>query len=261
MNYFLQQSIELANQRDYLDQLFRVYPMSPDNIREIDSMKWQRFEQAFGNNRHNEIIQSLLDFDLFPIKDSYIAYLRRDKSAIDRNPLTIARICGRLKEMGLNKIYENLSQPKETNRQIGPLFKRWVSSGTLGLKPVSLDKFLSSTDNAILDASDATMKDYAQKYLDYEREKGLDFIARFNGKIIISEAKFLTDFGGHQNAQLEDALQLLRLPLKENVIKIAILDGVCYIQNKSKMNTALCTTYKSYNILSSLLLRNFLYQV
>lgn len=32
MNYFLNQSIELANQRDYLDQLFRVYPMSPDNI-------------------------------------------------------------------------------------------------------------------------------------------------------------------------------------------------------------------------------------
>lgn len=29
MNYFLTQSIELANQRDYLDQLFRVYPMSP----------------------------------------------------------------------------------------------------------------------------------------------------------------------------------------------------------------------------------------
>lgn len=79
MNYFLNQSIVLANQRDYLDQLFRVYPMSPDNIREIDFVKWQRFEKAFIDDKQNEIIKSLLDFELFPIKDSYIAYLRRDK--------------------------------------------------------------------------------------------------------------------------------------------------------------------------------------
>lgn len=261
MNYFLNQSIVLANQRDYLDQLFRVYPMSPDNIREIDSTKWQRFEQAFAENKQSEIIESLLDFELFPIKDSYIAYLRRDKSAIERNPLTIARICGRLKEMGLNKIYENLSQPKETNRQIGPLFKRWVNSGALGLESVGINDFLHTRDNAILNASDSVMKHYAKEYLGYEREKGLDFIARFNGKIIISEAKFLTDFGGHQNAQLEDALQLLKCPLKENVVKIAILDGVCYIQNKSKMNAMLCQKYGDENILSALLLRDFLYSL
>ena len=133
--------MELANQRDYLDQLFRVYPMSPDNIKEIDSIKWDKLEKAFSADEQEKIIESLLDFDLFPIKDSYIAYLRRDKSAIKRNPATIARICGRLKEMGLNKIYENLSQPKETNRQIGPLFKRWVNSGILRIQPVSLEVF------------------------------------------------------------------------------------------------------------------------
>ncbi|WP_416872663.1 hypothetical protein [Helicobacter ganmani] len=59
--------------------------MSPDNIREIDSIKWDRFEKAFSVNEQEKIIESLLDFDLFPIKDSYIAYLRRDKSAIKRN--------------------------------------------------------------------------------------------------------------------------------------------------------------------------------
>lgn len=258
MNYFLQQSIELAK-RDYLDQLFRIYPMSPDNIREINCKKWQRFKEAFTQNKQSEIIESLLDFELFPIKDSYIAYLRRDKSAINRNPLTIARICERLKEMGLGKIYENLSQPKETNRQIGPLFKRWVNSGALGLEPISINDFLHTKDNAILNASDSVMKDYAKEHLGYEREKGLDFIARFNGNIIVAEAKFLTDFGGHQNAQLEDALELLKSPLKENVVKIAILDGVCYIQNKSKINTMLCQKYGNENILSALLLRDFLY--
>lgn len=42
MNYYTQLSIELANQRDYLDQLFRVYPLSPDFIREIDNNVWKR---------------------------------------------------------------------------------------------------------------------------------------------------------------------------------------------------------------------------
>jgi len=173
MNYFLYQSITLASQRDYLDQLFRVYPMCPDNIRDIDSVKWSSFEEEFNHNQQERIIESLLDFDLFPIKDSYIAYLRSDRSSIKRNPATIARICGRLKEMGLNKIYENLSQPKETNRQIGPLFKRWVESGVLGLRPISLNEFINTKDNAILSAGDTAMKKYAKEYLGYTREKGL----------------------------------------------------------------------------------------
>jgi hypothetical protein len=59
-----------------------------------------------------------LDFDLFPIKDSYVAYLKRDRGAIERNPNTVARLCGRLYEMGLDQIREKCSEPKETNRQI-----------------------------------------------------------------------------------------------------------------------------------------------
>lgn len=49
MNYFLTQSIELANQRDYLDQLLEFILCR--HIREIDSIKWQRFEQAFAENK------------------------------------------------------------------------------------------------------------------------------------------------------------------------------------------------------------------
>ncbi|MBR3883844.1 MAG: hypothetical protein IKJ31_03695 [Bacteroidaceae bacterium] len=36
---------------------------------------------------------------------------------IDRNPQTINRICGRVRELGLDKIYEKCTEPKETNRQ------------------------------------------------------------------------------------------------------------------------------------------------
>lgn len=261
MNYFLSQSIELANSKNYLDELFRVYPMSPDSLREVDGAKWEIFAQEFRQNNQAKIIESLLDFELFPIKDSYVAYLRRDKNAIKRNPMTIARICGRLKEMGLDEIYKNLSQPKETNRQIGPLFKRWVNSGAMGLEPVPLQEFKSTNDNAILNASDMAMQDFARETFGYENQKGLDFIARFNDKYILGEAKFLSDFGGHQNAQLSDALNLLNSEIShKNVIKVAILDGVCYIKNQGKMFETLMA-HKDKNIFSALLLRDFLYQV
>ncbi|MBR0518373.1 hypothetical protein IJJ97_01125 [bacterium] len=41
----------------------------------------------------------LLDQEVFPIKDSYIAYLKRDRTAIERNPKTVNRITSILYEM------------------------------------------------------------------------------------------------------------------------------------------------------------------
>ncbi len=57
---------------------------------------WADVQRAFNRQNNDALIRELLKFDLFPIKDSYIAYLKRDNSAIDRNPRTINRICGRL---------------------------------------------------------------------------------------------------------------------------------------------------------------------
>ncbi len=91
-------------------------------------------------------------------------------------------------------------------------------------------------------------------------DKGLDLVARFNGKYIIGEAKFLTDFGGHQNAQFEDAVRLFtQQDLK--AIPVAILDGVLYIKGKSKMYRQITTTFSERNIVSALVLREFLYSV
>lgn len=35
MNRYTKLSIDLANQKNYLDELFRVYPLEPDTIRSI----------------------------------------------------------------------------------------------------------------------------------------------------------------------------------------------------------------------------------
>lgn len=260
MNHWTELSIEYASQRNYLDDLFKVYPTIPDGIREIDEQCWNNIKQNFNNQNNVELIKSLLQCDLFPIKDSYVAYLKRDKTAIERNPQTINRLAGRLYEMGLDKIYERCSEPKETNRQIGPLFKRWISSGALGILPVSLKDFISNNDNAVLNATDAEMASWCKEKLNYSRNKGLDFVARFNGKYIIGEAKFLTDFGGHQNAQFEDAISTIETP-NVKAIKIAILDGVLYIKGTNKMHTQLIQKSDKYDIMSALVLREYLYSI
>lgn len=206
------------------------------------------------------MIKQLLKLDLFPIKDSYVAYLKRDSSSIKRNPRTINRICGRLYEMGLDKIFERCSEPKETNRQIGPMFKDWLKRKSLGIDPVPLNDFLNNDKDAILDAGDKVMMDFAREHLEYKHNKGLDFVGRFNNHYIIGEAKFLTDFGGHQNAQFNDAISTIKTK-KVNAIKISILDGVLFIEGKNKMYKAITETYKDHNIMSALVLREFLYQL
>lgn len=260
VNIWLAQSIAYANQRNYLDKLFRVYPTVPNSDRTIDRKLWQKVESTYYQRDNRKLIENLLQLELFPIKDSYVAYLKRDKNALERNPNTVNRLCGRIYDMGLDKTYERAIEPKETNRQMGPLFKNWLMTKSLGIEPVEFRKFSSTEENAILDASESEMTEFARIKLNYTRNKGLDFVARFNGQYVIGEAKFLTDFGGHQNAQFNDAVAIFKLP-NLKAIPVAILDGVLYIESNNKMHKEIMTTYKDKNIMSSLLLREFLYKL
>ena len=261
MNKFLELSLEYAQQpaHAYLDDLFKVYPTIPNAIRSVDTAKWESVECAFARRDNLKLVESLLSMDLFPIKDSYVAFLRHDRAALLRNPNTVNRLAGELYGMGLGKIYERSTLPKETNRQIGPLFRYWLRSNALGIAPVPIEEFAKTEGNAILDAGDAVMKAFAKERLGYGRDKGLDFIARFNGKYVIGEAKFLTDFGGHQNAQFNDAIATLESPSK--AVNIAIMDGVLYIKNNNKMHKELTGKYGGCNIMSALLLRDFLHSI
>jgi len=259
LNRWTQLSIQFANQRNYLDELFKVYPTTPGGLREIDEAKWQQIEDAFEKDDKLRLLTNLLALQLFPIKDPYVAYLRRDSTALNRNPATVSRLYGRLREMGLKELYERCNEPKEMNRRIGPLFRQWLRKKTLGVDLIPLDTFARTQENAVLDGSDAELMEFARQRLGYAGQKGLDFVGRFNGKYVIGEAKFLTDFGGHQNAQFEDAKALLRSPT--TAVKVAILDGVLYIKGNNKMHRFLVEHPEKYNIMSALVLREFLYQL
>jgi hypothetical protein len=258
MNYWTSLSVEFANQRNYLDELFTVYPLAPDLIREIDEAAWKQVEVAFKERNNTRLLKGLLSLDLFPIKDSYVPFLRRDSTAIERNPETVRRICGRLYEMGLEKIYARSSEPKETNRQIGPLFRRWLGQGVLGIDALDELDFLATDSNAVLLGNDAQLKTFAKNHLGYIEEKGLDFIAKMHGTYVIGEAKFLTDFGGHQDRQFADGISLLRSDA--NAVKVAIYDGVLYLRSRSNFFRFL-ESHEESNILSSLLLRDFLFSL
>ena len=260
MNRWTKLSIEYANQRSYLDDLFQVYPTIPEGIRNINEEVWEKAQNAFKRKDNKSLINELLKLNLFPVKDSYIAYFKRDKNAIERNPRTVGRICERLYEMGLDKIFEKCSEPKETNRQIGPMFNEWLRKKSLGIEPVDIRTFVSDEGDAVLDASDKVMMDFAKENLNYNRNKGLDLLARFNRKYVIGEAKFLTDMGGHQNAQFEDAIITLE-EKNVNAVQVAILDGILYIPSKSKMYKYISNEYMEHNIMSALVLREFLYQL
>ncbi|MBR0150673.1 MAG: hypothetical protein IJP89_04855 [Synergistaceae bacterium] len=196
MNYWTEKSIAFAEQRNYLDELFRVYPLSPNH-------------------------------------------------------------------MGFDAIIEKCTAPKETNRQMGPMFKNWIARGVIGV-PILNDpeKFLRTNGNCLLNSTDSVMQDFARKFLGFTRNKGVDFLAKFSGKYIVGEAKFLTDFGGHQNAQFDDALSTLHsfTASEFEVIPVAIIDGVIYIRNHSKMHDYL-QHHPEYNIMSALVLREFLYSL
>ncbi len=58
MNHWTKLSIEFANQRNYLDELFSVYPIIPEGIRDIDKNLWQRVEQSFRTRNNDEFCQA-----------------------------------------------------------------------------------------------------------------------------------------------------------------------------------------------------------
>jgi hypothetical protein len=265
MNLWTRKSIELANQRNYLDLLYKIYPMSVNLTRELSNEKIDTIKQCFQKKDNVTLIETLLKNEIFPVKDSYVAYLKKDKTSASRNPNTIARLSGLLYELGIDEIIARSSAPKETNRQMGQLFKNWVDNNSIGVTlTTDWNKFLDSEENIILSSGDTNKKDFAEKYLGYTRNKGLDFIGKFNDTFVIAEAKFLTDFGGHQDAQYSDAISTLQSKLnatKYKVKQIAVLDGVLYINGgNNKMQKSVRTEFADEEVIvSAVLLRDYLF--
>mgnify|MGYP000881157752 FL=1 len=77
MNIWIQKSIELANQRNYLDLLYKIYPMSNNLRREMKKEDIQKLNEYYEMRDKYKLLNLLLKQEVFPIKDSYISYLKK----------------------------------------------------------------------------------------------------------------------------------------------------------------------------------------
>jgi len=253
MNEWIQRSIELANSEGYLDKLSEVYPVSINAERPLPPSVKKELKTLFDSNDKVDLIKLLVTLDKFPIKDPYVAFLKRDKKAIDINPETVERLADRLHSMGFSTLLKGIEEPKEFNRQIGTLFRRYLPN--LGYPVLSPEEFEDFDGIAFLDCSDAELKNYADKKLKCRLSKGLDLLAKVHDTYVIGEAKFLTDFGGHQNAQFEDGLRLIK-GAAGKAVRVAVLDGVVWIAGNNKMHRKV--KEQTAPIFSALLLKDFL---
>lgn len=253
MNEWINRSVELANSEGYLDKLSAVYPVTLDVKRPLSAFIKNKLKSLFEKKDKIEFIGELIKMEKFPIKDPYVAYLRHDPAAIPNNPGTIERITETLFSMGFEEMIKGIEEPKEFNRKIGTLFRSYIPK--LGYPILPQFQFDAFKGIATLQGSDKEMMNYANSKLGSKLEKGLDILIKADNKFVIGEAKFLTDFGGHQNAQFADAFRLIENKNGE-AIRIAILDGVVWIKGNNKMHKRILQTEEI--VLSSLLLKNFI---
>ena len=254
MNKWVEKSIELANAHGYLDKLSEVYPVTRETERPLAPVVKSELKDSYDMRDSAALISTLLKLEKFPIKDPYVAFLRKKKGQfVDYNPETVNRIAQTLLSMSFEEVIQGCEEPKEFNRQIGTLFHKWLPK--LGYPLLSEDEFSRHEGIAFLSGSNGEKTDYANRVLGCNLSKDLDLLAKAGGKYIIGEAKFLTDVGGHQNAQFQDALRLLE-GSEGQAIRIAILDGVVWIKSRTKMYRQICEVEQT--ALSALLLEDFL---
>jgi len=263
MNKWIQKSVNLARSEFYLDRLLRIYP--PDEIgrgkfieKESPSLK-----RLFQKRDCIELVRELIRLKKrgfkFPIENPYISFLTHYEDAIDKNPMTIKKICDKLFEMNYDELKEKLESPKKASRRIGPMFKMWLKTH---FDFLDIDEFRKTNDKIVfLNGGDKFLKEYAKTELKCkfrELSKGLDFVLRIhNKKYIIGTAKFITDFGGSQDNQFKEAVSLVReTQCPSNVIKIAIIDGVAWLGGE--MRSTLERFKEDEICCSALLLEKFL---
>jgi hypothetical protein len=255
MNEWIRKSIKIANSKRYLDKLSKIYEMKINPERPLPKNIIPELKKAFESKNAKKLIKLLIDHAaVFPVKDSYIGFLRANPQAMKENPKTTQRIAKRLYSLGFERMMQEASRPKETNRQLGNAFKRWVPK--LGHELVNEEDFLAIDNRAlILKGSDKLLAKFAKEKLKCKLRKGIDFVIKKKGVYIIGEAKFLTTPGGEQDRGFDDALAFIN-EKSGNAIRIAILDGYIWLKSNKGLNEKI--RQSEDNIMSALLLRDFI---
>jgi hypothetical protein len=78
VNIWSQITLQLVLEKDYLDQLQRIYKHE-EGERDITQATIDSITNAFNDADADELLAQLLGLEKFPYKDCYVSFLRRDK--------------------------------------------------------------------------------------------------------------------------------------------------------------------------------------
>lgn len=252
MNEWATRTLDLVNNQDYLDRLQQVYPHE-EGEREVGPEVLDSIRQSFAERDGTALLDQLLNLEKFPYKDSYIAFLRTDRSAIDRNPQTVQRISDNLYSMGIEGVIAGVTEPKEANTRRGNQFRNWARDH---FNWVGILEFRSSHEGVVmLDATELDARNFCNTVMGVGISKRPDIVAKSGRRYVIGEAKFLSSTGGNQGRAFDDGM-LLATNSSGNAYKVFVLDGIHWIQTGSDQYHRI--EYGTSAVFSALLLQEFL---
>ena len=241
MNKWVQKSINLAKSRGYLDRLIEIYPVKESGREKFVEKVSPTLKLLFRQKKCKKLLKELIKLKKegfkFPIENPYIGFLTHYEDAIDNNPKTIRIICRSLFKMSYEELKERMEEQKKASRRMGQMFRKWLRKK---FDFLDANEFCKVRNKVVfLDGGDKFLKKYAQEELKCkfgELSKGLDFVAKiYQNRYIIGTAKFITDFGGSQYNQFNEAISLIKYTQSpDNVVKVAIIDGVAWLGGKMK---------------------------
>jgi hypothetical protein len=252
MNEWIGRSIRIAQGAGYLDKLAEVYPI-PHGLKQPIGEKTRReLERLFRLRDKVELIRLLLGLERFPYQEPFLGSLRVDPAAIKRNPQTVERIASILFTMGVEKLIDGVERPKQPNRQLGSLFRRWLRK--LDYPRLPREQFQDSPRTALLAGSNGLLREFADNVLGCQLRKRPDLVAKTPRGYVVAEAKFITTGGGNQDKSFREVLDFIR-DQTGRAIRVGILDGVVWLQEKGLYGTIRA---EEKTALSALLLPKFL---
>lgn len=216
----------------YFTDLYKIYPPKKLNTRK---------DSVFNKEKTVSVLEKE-QFDLFEFYD----LLKNNKltyqcSAFERiilnsyfNGETIdVEIKKNISELVLEKYYNDkqkflytLLKNSESARNLGNSFQDYIKQ-TKYYKELS-DNLLTDNSIWITTSIDKNLTSFVNEHFGLKLEKGIDAIAKTkNGKILIIEAKLITNSGGAQNLQLENAIKVAKIK-NDKVQGIALVDGIVY---------------------------------
>ena len=271
INPWTKRALELAK-RDYLDRLTEIYKAETGEPERLDPSYKKRLEEIYSKFESNplEYGEALLAL-LYEIKQRHGRFafnhpyvpLMSDPDVRKRNPKVRDLLLEEIRRRGLNGILAHLEAPKELNRQIGNMFKRWVrdrlpetikftaedAGFSLGVDVVRVRKsgskgvsrdYLRTIQGKFGPVVIYVGSDEALSALMREEKpgvpvpkKGVDFVATVGDWFLLGEAKFQSDIGGNQDNQIivgEEILRRIGIDRDQKVAGLFLLDGMPVIR-------------------------------